>query len=387
MIIEREHLLFLGALLCISGAVLHWVKMRMGFFAAKRSREKCVEIAKKRHKLVYYLYRFTSNLLLPSLIAISVCCVVAYARINPKVDNYTYLKNDLSEQRDIEDLFREEVVDTTKKEEQEDRTNKLHIPERFIGQTIDADMYNYFHAELSQVYVNGTKAGYSDSVPEIASDNAPYDDLDSPSIQEAKEYRADYNNCPNQASLYQYGRALSEFEPKGSDFSFEVTFSIMSESLYSLESFLEYTHRNVGSRNLPYVIDAYWVSFLEGKMFLRNSKLAVKSEKGAVFSDCFLVEALVSFEIGLSQIDSSNEYYVLLSYYVGNSGQNALYKIDKDSDPELYSTIGNKAMRGYQDAQKYYEADPTFYSTELGMLDNINDGIKALTDLGIHAEE
>lgn len=385
MIIKLEHMIILGVVFCISCAVLCWAIMRMGFFAGKRSRGECINIAKKRHKPTYALFRLNANFLLPGLIVILVCCGTAYARLNPNVDQYTYLKNNLAEQRNIEVLFQEESVDTTKQEEQSDRIKKLHIPERFIGQPIDDAIYNYFYTELSQVYINGTKAGYRDSAPVIASDNAPYDNLDSPSIQEAKQYRDDYNNHPNQGSLYQYGRALSEFEPKGSDLLFSVTLLIMSESLYSMESFLEYADRNVNSENMPVEIDAYQIALMEGKMFLSNSKLAVESEEGAAFSNCFLVEALVSFEIGLSQIDSSNKYYVLLSYYVGNAGQNILYKIDQDSDPELYSSIGNKSMRAYQDAQKLYTDDPTFYAAESGMMTNIENGIQTLMDLGIHA--
>lgn len=385
MIIELKHLVLLALLFCIAGTVLHWAKMRMGFFTDKRPRERCIEIAKKKKYFEYYIFLFISKFFIPGFIAVFACSVFAYARLHPKVDNYTYLKNDLAVQRDTADLFREDVVDTTKQEEREDHTNKLHIPERFIGRNIDAEMYNYFYAELSQVYVNGTKIGY-DPAPEIASDGAPYDVFNNASIQEAEQYRADYNNNPNQASLYQYGRALSEFEAKGSSSSFEVTFFVMSESLWSLESFLQYADRDVGDKNSSVVIDAHQVAFLEGKMFLRNTWLAAKSEEGAYYSNCFLVESLVSFEIGLSQIDPSNKYYALLAYYVGNSGQNALCIIDKGSDPELYSSIGNKAMRGYQNAKKYCEANPGFYLIEPNMLDNIDAGIRTLTTLGISAE-
>lgn len=385
MIIKLGHLAVSILLLCIVSAVSRWAEMRMGFFTGKRPKEECLEIAKKGRHFEYYLFLAASKFFIPGLIMASVCSVIAYARLHPRVDNYTYLKNDLAEQKSIEELFREDVMDTTKQEKQADHTNKLHIPERFIGLDVNAEMYNYFYAELSQVYVNGTKIGY-DPAPEIASGETPYDAVDNASIQEAKQYREDYNSNPNQASLYQYGRALSEFKAKGSDPSFGVTFLIMSESLWSLESFLQYADRDVGDNDSSVVIDAYRVAFLAGKMFLRNSWLAVKSEEGVSYSNCFLVESFVSFEIGLSQITPSNEYYALLAYYVGNSGQNTLHEIGKDTDPELYSSIGNKAMQGYQSAKKYCEANPAFYLAEPNMLSNIDSGIKTLTALGIPAE-
>lgn len=399
MIIEWGHLALLGVLLVLSTVILCWTQMKMGFFAGKRSKEKCIEIAKRKHKAVYGLFCFLARFFLPALITALGCCVFAYAHIHPEVDHYTYRVNSLATQKDDEVLFNEAVVDTTEEEEQEDRTDKLHIPERFIGRTVDSMMYNYFCEELSKVYgVNGTKDGYGDSPPKIAPDSgALYDDVDSPIIQGteefkgAKQYRADYNANPNQGSLYQYGRALSEVEVKGNSVSFAVIYSIMSESMYSMESFLEYKDRTVGEEEgRPEVIEANWVAFSEGKMFLRNSRLVVNSEEGTGFSDCFLVEAFASFEIALGQIDPSSGNYVLFSYYVGNAGQNMLYKIDKDSDPGLYLDIGSKAMRGYKEAQKYYVEDsegnltePEDYVTELGMLNNINDGIKALIGLGI----
>lgn len=392
MIIERGHLALLSVLLVLSIAIFYWTQMKMGFFARKRSKEKCIEIAKRKHKAVYGLFCGLTRFFLPALIATFACCVLAYARIHPEVDHYTYWANRLATQKDDEVLFNEAVVDTTEEKRQEDRTDKLHIPERFIGRTIDSEMYDYFYEELRKVYnANGTKNGYGDSPPEIASDSgALYDDVDSPVIQGteefkgAKQYRADYNANPNQGSLYQYGRTLSEVEVKGNSVSFKVIYSIMSESMYSMESFLEYKDRTVNEEEgKTKAIEAHWVGFLEGKMLLRNSRLVVNSEEGASFSDCFLVEALVSFEIALSQIDPSNENYVLFSYYVGNAGQNVLYKINKDSDLGLYLDIGSKAMRGYKEAQKYYLDASEDYLTEPGMLNNINDGINALIGLEI----
>lgn len=392
MIIEWEHLAFLFAFLVLSSIILCWTQMRMGFFARKRSKEKCLEIAKRKHKAVYLVFCFLSRFLLPVLITASGCCVFAYARIHPELDHYTYLTNSLATQKDDEVLFNEAVVDTTEDEGQKDRTDKLHIPERFIGQTVDSEMYDYFREELPKVYAeNGTKDGYGDSPPKIAPNSgALYDDVDSPIIQGTREskgtkqYRADYNNNPNQGSLYQYGRTLSEVEVKGNSVSFEVIYSIMSESMYSMESFLEYKDRTVDEEDgRSEVIEAHWIAFLVAKMFLRNSRLAVNSEEGVDFSDCFLVEALVSFEIALSQIGPSSENYVLFSYYVGNASQNMLYRIDKNSDLGLYLDIGNKAMRGYTEAKKYYERDPEDYLTEPGMLDNIDDGISTLIGLGI----
>lgn len=400
MIIEWESLAILSVFLVLSAATFRWTQMKMGFFAGKRSKEQCIEIAKRKHKAVYGLFYFLGRFFLPTLIAVLGCCVLAYARIHPNdVDDFTYRKNSLATQKDNEILFNEAIVDTTEEEAQEDCIDKLHIPKRLIGWTIDDDMYNYFCVELSKAYpVNGTKDGYGDSPPKIASDSsAPYDDVDSPIIQGTeeskgtKQYRTDYNANPNQGSLYQYGRTLSEVEVKANSASFKVIYSIMSESMYSLESFLEYKDRTVGKEEgNPEVIEAYWIAFLEGKMFLRNSKLAVSSEEGTGFSDCFLVEAFVSFEIALCQIDPSSKNYALFSYYVGNAGQNMLYKIDKGSNPGLYFDIGSKAMRGYTEARKCYVEDsegnltePENYLTEPGMLNNINDGINTLIGLGI----
>lgn len=392
MIIEWGHLALLGVLLVLSTAILCWTQMRMGFFTGKRSKKKCIEKAKRRHKVVYGLFRFLTGFFLPALITASVCCVLAYAHIHPKMDHYTNRPNSLATQKKDDVLFNESVVDTTDEEKQEELTDKLHIPERFIARAVDRDMYDYFYTEFLKVYdVNGTKDDYGNSPPKIATDSgAPYDNVDSPIIQGTeeykgtKQYRADYNASPNQGSLYQYGRTLSEVEVKGNSVSFEVIYSIMSESMYSMESFLVYEDRTVDvEEGTPKVIEAHWVAFLEGKMLLRNSRLVVNSEEGAGFSDCFLVEAFVSFEIALSQIGPSSENYILFSYYVGNAGQNMLYKIDKDSDPGLYLDIGRKAMHGYKEAQKYYADDPESYSTEPGMLNNINTGINTLIGLGI----
>lgn len=384
MIIDFKTIIVLFLIFIFSLIVIWLTRVRMGFNKKKMTKKECINLAKKKHRFSYIIYLIFLNIVLPVLVIIILFCIFFYARLHTSVDNYIYLKNNLATQRNIEVLFSEPTIDPGQDEKIEEYIKNLHIPERFVGKSIDATMYDFFFEDLSTVFINGTK-DINTSPLTIEFGDTEYDYLDDKNIQNAKRYKRNYNGNHDLASLYQYGRELSEFKPTGSDFPFELNLAIMSDSLRSFESFLQYENRNIGDSNLPVVIDAYWISFLSGKMFLRNSKLANKSDKGANYSNCLSIEAFVCFEISLNQIDTNNKNYAKISYYIGDSGESLLSKIDRNSEPELYNRIGNKAMWGYQNALKYYEDNPDFYAIEPN-IEKIRTGINTLTDLGISAE-
>lgn len=363
-------------------AVTAWANMRMNCFRDWSNRKKRREYSKKKHPLEYYLWFGAVKVFIPVFSIISLCSIGAFARFNVDADDYVYIKNELETQHDIGELFSEESPTGPEEgQENEEQIDSLCIPKRFINAPINEEMVDYFTEVLSAIYVNGSLES-NDLPPEIAQRGAKYESSKSGSVQEAIKYRDQYNKNPNQALLYQYGRSLSEYQPSGAD-SFEIMYEVMAESFNSLKFFLMYSNRNVNCAEKPVIIDASWIAFLEGKLFLRIGKVSVGDKNGVGYSNCFLVEAFVSFNIALNSIDPSNKDYAKIAYYVGNSGETLLGRIDKADEKVLYYKIGNMALQGYNTALECYQSNPDFFKTERGILDHIDAGIKTLRGLGI----
>lgn len=364
-------------------AVAIWADMRMNCLRDWPNRAKRRKYSKEKHRPEYRLWYGVTKIIIPISLILSICSIGAYARFNVAADKYIYLKNELETQHSVNELFNEESIEKNEeKQEEENQANSLYIPKKFIDAPITDEMVDYFEEILSSVYVNGSLKSY-DIPPTIAQSGARYEHSKSGSIKEAVKFRDQYNNSPNQASLYQYGRSMSEYQPSNED-PFETVFEVVSESFNSLKAFLQYQNRNVNNSINPVVIDAYWVAFLEGKLFLRIGKFLAGDEKGAAFSNCLLVEAFVSFQIALDILDSmdtSNTDYAKIAYYVGNAGETLLGRINRDEET-LYNKIGFIALQGYEKARACYLTAPDYYEKESGIENHISAGIETLNELG-----
>ena len=77
----------------------------------------------------------------------------------------------------------------------------------------------------------------------------------------------------------------------------------------------------------------------------------------------------------------------MLAYYVGNAGEHIIKRIDKDREPDLYKSIGDKALARYEEALECIENDPELYAKEDYMGKNIRDGIATLHALGFSSDD
>lgn len=297
-------------------------------------------------------------------------------RGNPK--KYSYFRPDISSQVSINGGFYEpQRIDLSPHIEAEKFAERLHITEGLVGTDVTEEMLEHFETVLSDAYVDGALDTYS--VPEFLLKHYPnYLNLDNELLLQAKRKLDSIQLAPNLAAEYDYGRMLNDAGINGErlNLPFYDMLDLMSDSVYILEDYLRYADRSVDGN---YICKEY-VAFVNGKLLLHNAPFAEKDLDGAQYANCLFAEAYAGFKVMAEQTNKNNYYYAILAYYTGNSGEQLLSRIDRQSNPELYETVLRSALQWYKNAKEQFESKQE-YKTEPNIMNNILNGINTLTFL------
>ncbi|MDE5909056.1 MAG: hypothetical protein K2H52_10020 [Lachnospiraceae bacterium] len=301
---------------------------------------------------------------------------------------YIYIHTELAEQKDINRLFPKRISESESDAWKESESLlKLHVEEGFLNAEISKGMFKYYKDLFSKIY-GGTKIESDEGTEVLEKQNEEmktYFSINNGYLSEARGWKDQYESNGDSASLYQYGRALNDAAMTIGEIPFMVMLEIAADAISSEEKFLSYDDRNINGDE-PIIINAENVSLMNGKLYLY---IAIRAEAGGEeeksYINCFLVEAYTCIEQGRLQIDTDDELYALLTYYLGNIGETMLWKIPVNDN--LYKVIGNEALENYENALELIENNPDFYIKEDNMEKNINDGIATLNQLGFSLEE